>query len=136
MPTTVTKTDAPTHNTKETTVTEQATDTRTASEKLRDVAAGHREDAAKLLAKADEKEALAANLEAVFSVEVGSPVTTKRRNGDVVQGTFQGAKDTGRGVLVAVQIGEGFDAEQLKVPLSNVTFGEQADPLAGVDSAE
>ena len=143
MTTTVTKAEAPVSPAKAekeaavtTATTEAQADERTQVQKLRDVANAHLEDAAKLVTKANEKNALADNLEAVFSVEVGSVVTTKRRNGDVVEGTFQGAKDTGRGVLVAVQIGTGFDAEQLKVPLSNVTFGQQADPLAGVDTAE
>ena len=122
-----------------------ATETTTTVEDLRNQAAAKREAAANAIAKAEQLEAQAAALAVVFDTAVGSAVKAKRRNGDVVDGTFQGAKDTGRGILVAVQVGEGFDAEVLKLPLSSVAFGEveytdsepgqlvaESDPLAGI----
>lgn len=121
------------------------TETTTTVEELRNQAAAKREAAANAIAKAEQLEAQAAALAVVFDTAVGSAVKAKRRNGDVVDGTFQGAKDTGRGILVAVQVGDGFDAEVLKLPLSSVTFGEaegtqelitnpesDSDPLAGI----
>jgi len=122
-----------------------ATETTTTVEDLRNQAAAKREAAANAIAKAEQLEAQAAALAVVFDTAVGSAVKAKRRNGDVVDGTFQGAKDTGRGILVAVQVGDGFDAEVLKLPLSSVTFGEaegtqelitnpesDSDPLSGI----
>lgn len=111
----------------------QATETTTTVEDLRAQAAAKREAAAAATAKAEALDAQANALEVVFDTEVGAEVVAKRRNGDHVSGTFQGAKDTGRGILVAVQVGEGFEAEVLKLPLSSVTFSATVDPLAGVE---
>lgn len=116
-----------------------ATQTQDTIETLLAQAAAKRESAKSAIEKAESLEAQAAALGVVFDTEVGAAVKAKRRSGDLVDGTFQGAKDTGRGILVAVQVGEGFEAEVLKLPLSSVIFGseeeavEDNDPLAGVE---
>lgn len=82
---------------------------------------------ADLTEKLNAKKHLLINLESVFTTEQGAPLTIRRRNGDEQEASFLGAKDTGRGILVSAQVGEGFDAEVLRVPLSNVTFITAAD---------
>lgn len=142
MPTTVTKQAAPTHTKEESTVTEatattEATTTATtnATDELRTQAADKRAAAAKLIEKAEALEQQADSLAVVFDTAPGTVVKAKRRDGSIVDAVFVAAKDTGRGVLVAVTVGEGFEAEQLKLPLSSVTFNgvakvDESDPLA------
>lgn len=140
MPTTVTKQAAPTHTKEESTVTEatattEATTTTNATDELRTQAADKRAAAAKLIEKAEALEQQADSLAVVFDTAPGTVVSAKRRDGSIVDAVFVAAKDTGRGVLVAVTVGEGFEAEQLKLPLSSVTFNgaakvDESDPLA------
>lgn len=117
----------------ETTATEA-----TQVEQLQAQAADKRARAATLLEQADTLDHTAANLSQVFETEAGTPVQAKRRDGSVVDATFVAAKDTGRGILVAVTVGEGFDIENLRLPLSNVFFEGPPEepnitnPLAGV----
>jgi len=87
---------------------------------LRNEAETLNQKAAAILAKRDELLAAAEAQESVLTLEPGTIVKATRRDGTVVDATFTGAKDTERGILVAVQVGEGFDAEVLRLPLSKV----------------
>lgn len=87
---------------------------------LRNEAATLNQKAAALLAKRDELLSAAEAQESVLTLEPGTIVKATRRVGTVVDATFTGAKATERGILVAVQVGEGFDAEVLRLPLSKV----------------
>lgn len=73
-----------------------------------------------LLVKQDELLAQAHAQEAILTLAIDTPVKATRRDGTVVDAVFKGAKDTERGILVAVQVGTGFDAEVLRLPLSKV----------------
>lgn len=94
---------------------------------LRESATAKREQAAALIAKAESLEAQAASTEAIFNIEVGTVLTVTRRDGSEVEGTFQAAKDTDRGILVAVLVGEGFDTETLRLPVSKIKLPEATD---------
>jgi len=89
---------------------------------LNEEATAKREQAAKLIEKAEALEAQAKAQGEVFDHKAGDPVRVTRRDGSVEDGTFQAAKDTDRGILVAVLVGDGFDAETLKLPVSKVEF--------------
>jgi len=125
----------------EATTTEATTESTTATPTnatfdLRNQAADKRAQAAKLIEKAEALEQQADSLAVVFDTAPGTVVTAKRRDGSKVAAVFVAAKDTGRGVLVAVTVGEGFESEQLRLPLSSVTFNgittqeDETDPLA------
>lgn len=87
---------------------------------LRNEAETLNQRAADLLAKRDELLAAAEAQESVLTLAIDTPIKATRRDGSVVDALFKGAKDTERGILVAVQVGEGFDAEVLRLPLSKV----------------
>ena len=94
---------------------------------LRTEATAKREAAAVLIAKADQLEAQADSTEAVLHLEVGTPLTVTRRDGTEVIGAYQAAKETDRGILVAVLVDEGFDAETLRLPVSKIKLPEAAE---------
>lgn len=75
---------------------------------------------AELLVKRDELLTAAEAQEAMQHLPIDTPIKATRRDGSVVDALYKGAKDTERGILVAVQVGEGFDAEVLRLPLSKV----------------
>lgn len=94
-----------------------ATKTATA---LRNEAETLNQRAAELLAKRDALLEAAEAQESVLHLALDTAIKATRRDGSVVDAVFKGAKDTERGILVAVQIGEGFEAEVLRLPLSKV----------------